>query len=70
MENFDAFSNTPPPNTGEEDPAAEFLAAEQNQMAQLEGDDFNFDQAAGKKFLLQLVIGLSTINHHFRFTKR
>lgn len=49
MDNFDAFSNTPPQNMGEEDPAAEFLAAEQNQMAQLEGDDFDFDRAAGKR---------------------
>ncbi|CAD5121200.1 DgyrCDS9733 [Dimorphilus gyrociliatus] len=47
MDNFKALGDTPPPNVVEEDPAAEFLAAEQNQLAQLEGDDFDFDQAAG-----------------------
>lgn len=39
----DPFQDTPPAFEGEEDPAADFLASQQNQLADLEdGDDFGF----------------------------
>ena len=38
------FQDTPPAFEGEEDPAADFLASQQNQLADLEdGDDFGFN---------------------------
>lgn len=43
----DPFQDTPPTFEGEEDPAADFLASQQNQLADLEdGDDFGFDSNA------------------------
>ena len=40
----DPFQDTPPAFEGEEDPAADFLASQQNQLADLEdGDDFGFN---------------------------
>lgn len=56
----DPFQDTPPEFEGEVDPAADFLANQQNQLADLEdGDDFGFDSNAetGKqadRFLLLL----------------
>ena len=39
MSDFDAFASSEPP-AQEDDPAADFLAREQDQMAALEGDEF------------------------------
>lgn len=45
----DPFQDTPPTFEGEEDPAAEFLAREQDQLAGLDdGDEFSFNGADGE----------------------
>lgn len=42
----DPFQDTPPAFEGEEDPAAEFLAREQDELGALDnGDDFTFNGA-------------------------
>jgi len=42
MSDFDAFESTPPQQT-EEDPAADFLAREQDELKGLEDDNFVAD---------------------------
>jgi len=48
MSDFDAFASSEPP-AQEDDPAADFLAREQDQMAALEGDEFGaFDAGSAE----------------------
>lgn len=46
----DPFQDTPPAFEGEEDPAAEFLAREQDELAGLDdNDEFEFNGADGEQ---------------------
>ena len=48
MSEFDQFASAEQPQGQEEDPAADFLAREHDQMAELENDEFGeTTQAAG-----------------------
>lgn len=54
MADFDAFENSAPQQT-EDDPAADFLAREQDELKGLEDDNFGTENVTGgKNALLQL----------------
>ena len=42
MSEFEAFGSVQAPEVQESDPAADFLAREQDQLAEIEGEDFGF----------------------------